>query len=561
MLGRLLGLGEQRAISYQSLFAAGADIAPRTPAGTVINQDTALKVGAVYSAVRLLTDTISTLPADSYIRQDGQRRPFRPKPMWLDNPDSGTTREDHVAQVMMSLLLDGNAFVRVYRSQSGRNAGLPTALVVLDPTKVEVRRRADGEVEFLFDDRVTISRDDMLHITEIKRPGSLRGISRIEQVKDTLGIAAAMDEFAGRFFGQGSVTSGILETPSMLTKEQAMQLKDTFEATHRGVSKSHRIGILGGGAKFVKTGVDPEQAQMLESRRFAVEEVARVFRIPQHMLQVAAPGVQSYASNEENAIQFSVYTLRPYVAKLEAAYSRLLPGEAFIKWNMDGLLRGDLQSRYSAYSTALQSGFMSINDVRRLEDFQSVDGGEAYRVPLANVNVEAANITEQEKRVMMLTRLVQLGFDPDSALQAVGLPSIEHTGVPSVQLQNPADVQDSEDGTYSPEGNGGNGGQSSSGGSGGSGQGSGSRRELSIAEIVQKVYLGVGKVITSDEAREIVNAAGANLSVPGPAFTAAGESSNQRDLPVINVQVPEQPARSRKIRRDAAGNISEIVEE
>ena len=100
--------------------------------------------------------------------------------------------------------------------------------------------------------------------------------------------------------------------------------------------------MLGGGAKFVSTQVEPEKAQMLESRRFAVEEVARAFRVPQHMLQVAAPGVQSYASNEENAIQFAVYTLRPYLAKLEAAYSSLLPGEAFIKFNMDGLLRGDL---------------------------------------------------------------------------------------------------------------------------------------------------------------------------------------------------------------------------
>jgi HK97 family phage portal protein len=503
MLGRLLGLGEQRAISYQSLFAAGADIAPRTPAGTVINQETALKVGAVYAAVRLLSDTVSTLPADTYIRQDGQRRPFRPKPMWVDNPDSGTTREDHVAQVMMSLLLDGNAFVRVYRSTAGRNAGLVTALVVLDPTKVEVRRRADGEVEFVFDDRITIAREDMLHIAEIKRPGALRGISRIEQVKDTLGIAAAMDEFAGRFFGQGSVTSGILETPSMLTKEQAMQLKETFEATHRGVSKSHRIGILGGGAKFVKTGVDPESAQMLESRRFAVEEVARVFRIPQHMLQVAAPGVQSYASNEENAIQFATYTLRPYVAKLEAAYSRLLPGDAFMRWNMDGLLRGDLQSRYSAYSTALQSGFMSINDVRRLEDQRAVDGGDAYRVPLANVNVEAANITEQEKRVMMLTRLVQLGFEPSESLSAVGLPTIAHTGLPTVQLQNPA-VLDPED----PE----------------------------------SVY----------PVRDLD---------PQEFATAVSDAIRGLPAPVVNVTVPEQPARTRKVQRDAAGNITEIVEE
>jgi HK97 family phage portal protein len=503
MLARLLGLGDKRALSYQSLFAAGADIAPRTPAGTVINQDTALKVGAVYAAVRLLTDTISTLPADTFVRSNGERLPYRPKPLWVDNPDMGTTREDHIAQVMMSLLLDGNAFVRIFRATSGRNAGLVTALVVLDPTKVKVQRRSDGDVEYLFDNRITIAREDMLHITEIKRPGALRGISRIEQVKDTLGIAAAMDEFAGRFFGQGSVTSGILETPSMLTKEQALQLKETFEATHRGVSKSHRIGILGGGAKFVKTGVDPEHAQMLESRRFAVEEVARVFRIPQHMLQVAAPGVQSYASNEENAIQFATYTLRPYVAKLEAAYSRLLPGDAFMRWNLDGLLRGDLQSRYSAYSTALQSGFMSINDVRRIEDFRPVDGGDAYRVPLANVNVEAANINEQERRVMNTVRLIQVGFAPDEALAFAGIPAITHTGLPSVQLQAAGNFDPEDPADAYPV------------------------RDLDPQEFA----------------------------------TAVSDAIRGLPAPVVNVTVPEQPARTKKVERDAHGNITQIVEE
>ena len=504
MIGRLLGIGgEQRAISYQTLFASGADFQTTTPSGKVINDTTALKIGAVYAAVRLLSDTISTLPADTFVRQDGQRRPFRPKPAWVNNPDAGTTREDHVAQVMISLLLDGNAFVRVYRSESGRNAGLPTALVVLDPKKIEVKRAADGDVVYVFEDKVTLQRSEMLHITELKKPGELRGMSRIDQVKDTLGIAAALDEFSARFFGQGSTASGILELSSMLTKEQALQLKDTFEASHKGVHKSHKVGVLGGGAKFVSTQVEPEKAQMLESRRFAVEEVARAFRVPQHMLQVAAPGVQSYASNEENAIQFAVYTLRPYLAKLEAAYSSLLPGEAFIKFNMDGLLRGDLGSRYSAYSTALQSGFMSINGVRRLEDFRQVEGGDSYRVPLANVNVEAANITEQNTRVGMLARLVQMGFDPSESLEVVGLPPIEHTGLPSVQLQQPA--------TLNPE----------------------------DPEEAYPVRADVGPQEFAD---------------------AVSSAIGSMQPPVVNVQVPEPQARSRKIKRDEDGNITEIVE-
>jgi HK97 family phage portal protein len=438
MLGRLLGLGEQRAVSYQSLFASGAEWAFTTPAGVPMDQDKALKVGTVYAAVRLLSDTISTLPVDTFIRRDGQRVPYRPRPEWVYQPDIGTTKDEFLQQVMISLLLDGNAFVRVYRATSGANAGLPTALVVLDPTKVEVRRNPQGEIEYVYDHRVTIARQDVLHITELKKPGALRGVSRIDELKDTLGMAQALTEFAARFFGSGSVTSGIIETPAMMNKEQALELKTAFEATHRGIDKSHRVGVLGGGSKFVKTGVDPEEAQMLESRQFAVEEVARIFRIPPHMLQVTTPGSMSYASVEQNAIQFSQYTLRPYISKIEAALTTLLPGDAFYRINLDGLLRGDFQTRMSGYSTAVQMGAFSINDVRRLEDLSPVDGGDEHRVPLANVNVTAANLIEQEKRVGMLTRLVQLGFEPDESLAVVGLPQITHTGLPTVQLQNPA---------------------------------------------------------------------------------------------------------------------------
>jgi len=335
----------------------------------------------------------------------------------------------------VSLLLDGNAFVRVYRATSGPNSGLPTALVVLDPTMVEVRRNREGFIEYLHNNRTIIDRQDMLHITELKKPGSLRGISRIEELKDTLGMAQALTEFAARFFGQGSVTSGIIETPAMIGREQALELKTTFEATHRGVDKSHRVGVLGGGSKFVKTGVNPDEAQMLESRQFAVEEVARIFRIPPHMLQVTTPGAMSYASVEQNAIQFSQYTLRPYISKIETALTSLLPGDAFYRINLDGLLRGDFQTRMGGYSTAVQMGAFSINDVRRLEDLAPVDGGDEHRVPLANVNVTAANLVEVDKRVMNAVRLIQVGFKPEDVLGIVGLPEIEHTGLPTVQLQ------------------------------------------------------------------------------------------------------------------------------
>jgi Phage portal protein. len=138
------------------------------------------------------------------------------------------------------------------------------------------------------------------------------------------------------------------------------------------------------------------------------------------------------------------YTLLPYIAKIEGAYSRLLPGEAFIRFNVDGLLRASLQDRYSAYSVGMQAGFLSINDIHRLEDLRPVrDGGDEYRVPLANVNLGAANVVELEKRVDMATKLVQVGYDPSAAAQAVGLDRIEHTGLPTVQLQNAAQAAES----------------------------------------------------------------------------------------------------------------------
>jgi HK97 family phage portal protein len=194
-------------------------------------------------------------------------------------------------------------------------------------------------------------------------------------------LSAALDEFASRFFGQGSQTTGVIEVPGGLTREQAKDLVDSFEEGHKGLARSHRPGVLFGGAKFNKTGVDPNEAQMLESRKMQVEEIARAFRVPLHMLSTAIPGAMSYASVEQNAIQFATYTIRPYLSRIENTYSSLLPTGVFIRFNMDGILRGDIQTRFSAYSTGTQAGFLSVNDIHRLEDMSPVEGGDVYRVP------------------------------------------------------------------------------------------------------------------------------------------------------------------------------------
>jgi HK97 family phage portal protein len=439
MLGSLLRPREERAVSFQTIFASGGNIARETYAGTVITYDTSLKIGTVYACVRLLADTISTLPVDTFYREGGARLVFRPKPIWVERPDIGMAREDFLQQAMVSLLLDGNVFIRIFRGRAGE----VTSLTVLDPTRVEVRRNpATREVEYAIDGTAgaVLTAAEVLHITELRRPGALRGVSRIEEVKQMLGLAAALEEFSARFFGQGSTTQGLIEWPGNLTKEQAKDLADGFEEGHKGLKRAHRPGVLFGGAKFVKTGVDPNEAQMLESRQFSVEEIARIFRCPLHLLQVATPGAMSYASVEQNAIQFAQYTLRPIISKFETALSTLLPGPAFIKFNLDAILRGDIQTRFAAYSTGQLSGFLSIDDIRRLEDYPPVDGGDQYRVPLSNVNLAAANIVETDRKTQMLARLIMAGFDPAEALKALDMPAIAHTGIPVTSLQSVASI-------------------------------------------------------------------------------------------------------------------------
>ena len=442
MLSRAFSRSEQRAISFQQVWGSGGFFGQPTRAGVTINQDNSLRIATLYACVRLLSDTVSTLSADTYRRVDGVRVPFRPRPLWLDSPDPdlANTRDDFVSQIMVSLLLDGNAFIHIVR-----NAGDIVALVVIDPMRVLVRRNPDHQVEYaLKDTNVVFAREDVLHITEMRKPGALRGISRIDQLKEALGLTAALDDFAARFFGQGSTTSGIIEVPGSLTREQAKDLIDAFEEGHRGLSQAHRPGVLFGGAAFKKTGVDPNEAQMIESRRAQVEEVAKAFRVPLHMLSTAIPGAMSYASVEQNAIQFATYTIRPYVAKIENALTTLLPSGVFVKFNMDSILRGDIQTRFSAYSTGTQAGFLSVNDIRRLEDLSPVDGGDQYRVPLANVSLPAAALTETDHKVAMATKLIQVGFDPSATMVALGLPDISHSGLPSNQLQPIAQINPSD---------------------------------------------------------------------------------------------------------------------
>jgi HK97 family phage portal protein len=435
-------LFEERAISFQTVFEAGDDLAFGNLSDTAIDSKNVFQINAVYSAVSLIADTISTLPLDCFIRIDGQRRAFRPKPEWVERPDIALPRTAFYNSVIVSLLLDGNAFIRVF----GGRQNPVSNLVVLNPRTVTVKRNGQGRLVFEVEGEPRpLSQDEMIFIPDVLRPGTIRGVSRVEALKENFGLALALEKFAATFFGQGTNLNGVIEFPGTLTAEQAENLRNGFDSKHRGWRRGHRTGILSGGASFKPTQVDPESSQSIEARRLAVEDVARAFNIPANMLNI--PGTTTYASVEQNNLQFITHTLRPIVQKLEDAFSQLMgryPGgeTAFIKWNLDGLARADIQARTSAYSTMIQAGVMSINDVRRLEDMSDIDDPAAnnVRVPLANMNIDAADLIANEKRVKMAQILVLSGYDPADALVAVGLGPIAHSGLPSVQLQGVAQI-------------------------------------------------------------------------------------------------------------------------
>lgn len=435
MLSNLFG--ENRALSFQSVFASGDAFELNTAAGTIVNQNTVFQVNAIYSAISLISQTIATLPVDSFIRISDSRRPFRPRPSWVQQPDVDTTRSAFYGSVITSLLLEGNAFVRVFTN----NEGQVVNLTVLNPTKVKIKRNGIGRVMFEVEgvDRL-LSNEEIVFIPDVVKPGDIRGVSRIEALKENFSLAQALQGYSAKFFGQGTQTSGVLTYPGNLSADQAKQLQESFDSRHKGWRGAHKTAVLSGGAEYKPTSTDPQQSQLLEARNHAVADIARAFNIPPHLMGLDMG--QSYASVEQNNLAWVTHCLRPIVTKLENGFGKLLSrvegGErAFLKWNLDGLLRGDMQTRAQSYSTGLQAGYLSINDVRRMEDLPPVDDTSAQvpRVPLANVNIENATLSSQTAKVKMARDLVMVGFEPEAVLEALGLPAMDHTGVPSVQLQ------------------------------------------------------------------------------------------------------------------------------
>ena len=407
--------------------------------GMTVNEETSLRLSAVYACVRLISDTVSTLPYDQYFRADGQRFPYRPKDGWIDRPSTEMPKTTFWKQVLISLLLDGNAFVLITRS--GNEV---VDLTPLNPKQVRIERR-DGRKVYIIANERTVGEDQMLHVTEMLMPGQMRGVSRIEQAKEALGLGLALEEYAAQFFGNGAYAGGVLEFPDKLSPEQRKEIRETWNSVHQGPRRAHRVGMLWGGGKFNPLTVDPSASQLVDQRKFAVEEIARIFRVPPFMLGVSENAAMAFASIEQQQLFFRQHTIQPYVQMLEDHFQRLLSNpNSFIKFNMTSIVRADLSTRYSSYNTALLAGFMSVNDVRRLEDMGPVEDGDQYRVPLQNIPLTDAGLVSMQQKARIAQSLAISGYTPDSIAEMLDI-DVDSFGLPSVQVQAPPEPAQDED--------------------------------------------------------------------------------------------------------------------
>ncbi len=374
-------------------------------AGTYVNETTAMQTAAVYACVKVISEAIASLPIHVYKYQQNGAEVIPTHPLnkllrIAPNPDM--TAFSFFETVMGHLLIWGNAYAQIIRDGAGR----VLALYPLLPNKTDIFR--DGATRRIYytywrdaDETqrgektggVRLEREDVLHIPGLSFDG-MKGYSPIALARNAVGMAIATENFGASFFSNGANPSGVLESPTALKNPDELRAK--WESNYKGSGKANKLVILEEGIKYHTISVPPEQAQFLETRKFQLNEIARIFRVPPHMIGDLEKS--SFSNIEQQSLEFVKYCVNPWVVRLEQAMSQslLLPSEQFdmyIKFNLDGLLRGDYETRMKGYSIGLQNGFMSPNDIRRLENMLEIPeelGGNKYMVngnmiPLSDV--------------------------------------------------------------------------------------------------------------------------------------------------------------------------------
>ena len=369
----------------------------RSAAGQTVNQRTAMQVTAVYACVRILAESIAGLPLHVYRYKDKGKEMVTDHPLYPllhDEPNPEMTSFIFRETLMGHLLLYGNAYAQIIRDGYGR----VKCLYPLMPDRMDVQRNDAGQLVYTYTryldefggkqryEEVKLRPDQVLHIPGLGYDG-LIGYSPIAMAKNAIGMTMAAEEFGSSFFANGATPSGLLEHPGVVKDPE--KLRQSWHAQFSG-KNSHNVAVLEEGMTYKPMSVPPNDAQFLETRKFQIDEIARIFRVPPHM--VGDLDKSSFSNIEQQSLEFVKYTLNPWVIRWEQAMHKalLLPSEKghyFIKFNVDGLLRGDYQSRMNGYAVGRQNGWLSANDIREMENLNPISEEEGGNLYLINGNM------------------------------------------------------------------------------------------------------------------------------------------------------------------------------
>lgn len=373
MFGSLLRR-EERAVQATPWGSWGDEYNP-TWAGNQVDSSSSVQLLTVYGCVRLIADSIATLPLD-VLRNlpDGTIEPVT-MPAWLNEPVVGVHRIAWITQVVSSLLLDGNAYLAVlYNSTGTINELIPISAKDVTVSRENGRRiiRVHGEIPNF----------PVLHIPGVMLAGAETGLSPVEAARQSIGLGMAAQEYGARFFGQGGGPDGVIEVPNELPPEKAAEMARSWAKAHNGRNKAHLPGVLQGGAHWNPTGITNEQAQFLETRGFTAAEICgQMFLLDPSDLGIpinAPSAAHTYANLEQRNARRVQVALMPWIVRIETALSGLLARPRYVKFNTGALLRGDTKTRMETYALAIQSRVMTPNEARAFEDWSPITGGDEF---------------------------------------------------------------------------------------------------------------------------------------------------------------------------------------
>ncbi len=366
----------------------------RTPSGKRVDDQNAMQIVAVYACVRVLSEAVAQLPLHVYQYTDNGKERVPKHPLYFllhDQPNPEMTSFVFRETLTSHLLLYGNAYAQIIRNGRGEVIGL----YPLMPDKMKVDRDDKGRLIYKYSrydeqnpnfkkqGELLLYSDEVLHIPGLGFDG-LVGYSPIAIAKNAIGLAVACEEYGASFFANGASPSAVLEHPGVIKNPE--RLRTSWQQAY-GSGNSHKVAVLEEGTKYTPISIPNNEAQFLETRKFQIEEIARLYRVPLHM--IGDLDHATFSNVEHLSLDFVKYSLDPWLVRWEQAMQKALLSESekgryFIKFNVEGLLRGDYASRMQGYATARQNGWMSTNDIRELEDMNQIPAEEGGDLLLVN---------------------------------------------------------------------------------------------------------------------------------------------------------------------------------